>query len=342
MRSRVRQMLASVRDRLRHAFAWLFRWTASAKDVPAIKQTAWQRAKVDTSSFAAGRPILFGTFATAGVATVGIVAATLASGHSVAVQVVCGVVGAVGGFLLIVIVIVGICWLLAFPRQRNEARTEVRTLDPAAGDGAALAREFSAWVLTRRESIPRAGGFRLMTGVFPQQGMSSDTHYGLLRDQEKRADAVAAVEAETRSQYHERFRDPMTGILGDTAAVREPQTAADLEKLSVQLARATGTTPPPKVVLRALSREGHKLRNEMPADMSVEQRRAFEPRVDEYKARAVEALTECAPEFVSELESVPAYHPADLAAIPYYGDPAPLDGYLDGLLKFIDRAVKAA
>jgi hypothetical protein len=181
-----------------------------------------------------------------------------------------------------------------------------------------------------------------MTGIFPQQGMSSDTHYGFLRDREKRADADAASEAATRSQYHERFRDPIVGILGDTAAAREPQTVADLEKLSVQLARATGTKPPSKVVLRALSREGHKLRNEMPADLSIEQRSAFEPRVDEYKTRAVEALTECAPEFVSELESVPAYHPADFAAIPYHGDPAPLGGYLDGLLKVIDGAVKAA
>ena len=148
-------MLAPVRERLQRWFAWLFRWTASAKAVPAIKQTAWQRAKVDTSSFAAGRPILFGALAAAGVAVVGILAAVWTSGEPVLVQVVCGVVGAVVGFLLIALVIAIICWLRAFPKQRNEARKEVERLTGEPEPDAQLFKDFDAFLIAARAKEPQ-------------------------------------------------------------------------------------------------------------------------------------------------------------------------------------------
>lgn len=122
----------SVRSRLRSWFAWLFRWTASDEAVPSSEQSAWQRAKVDTSSFAARCPIWFGALVTAGAAAAGILAAIWTSGHSTPVIVVCGVVGALVGFLLVIALVSLICWLRAFPKQRNEARREVRRLEAAA------------------------------------------------------------------------------------------------------------------------------------------------------------------------------------------------------------------
>lgn len=122
----------SVRSRLRSWFAWLFHWTASAKAVPAIEQTAWQRAKVDTSSFAAGWPILFGALVTAGVAAGGVLPAVWTSGYTTLVIVVGAVAGALVGFFLVIALVALVCWLLAFPRQRNEARGEVKRLEAAA------------------------------------------------------------------------------------------------------------------------------------------------------------------------------------------------------------------
>jgi hypothetical protein len=334
--------MASVRKPLPRLFAWSLRWISSAEEIPALEQTAWQRARVDASSFAAGKPIRFGILTTAGAGGVGALAAVLASGVPLLLQIALGALGTVAGFLVAVLVIAAICWVLAFPKQRNEARTEGWRLHPTAADGPALVKEFSAWVLTRRESMPKAGGFRLGWGVFPQPGMSNETHYGLMRDREKRADDFAAVEAETRSQYHERFRDRVVSILGDVPSVREPQTIDDLEKLSVRLARATGTAPSPKVILRSLSREGHRLRREMSHNLSIEQRKVFEPRVDGFRARASEEFLDCAPEALRELEDIPAYHPADWDGVPMVGKPSQVDGYLDELLKVIDGAVKTA
>lgn len=60
------------------------------------------------------------------------------------------------GFITPVAVLFAIEWVSAFPRQREEARDEVKRFTQPA-DIAQLAREFSDWVLAKRASLPKRG-----------------------------------------------------------------------------------------------------------------------------------------------------------------------------------------
>ncbi len=224
-------MLAPVRERLQRWFAWLFRWTASAKAVPAIKQTAWQRAKVDTSSFAAGRPILFGALAAAGVAVVGILAAVWTSGEPVLVQVVCGVVGAVVGFLLIALVIAIICWLRAFPKQRNEARKEVERLTGEPEPDAQLFKDFDAFLIAARAKEPQE--IRTSANIFEKEGFQQ-----IVRVQNDYRSSLQEWWRETIGEYHERFRARVLLALKDTNeadTASDPKSFRDLERIDLEL-----------------------------------------------------------------------------------------------------------
>lgn len=173
-------------------------------------------------------------------------------------------------------------------------------------------------------------------------GESQDTHAQRRLESERRQDQIERIHAQARTEYHEQFRARVAAVLGETKEVQEPQTIADLEKLSVQVARAAGVSPSPKTALRTLSRDGFSLRNQIPAQPTVEQRKALEPQVDSFRERAAEELADCAPEFVSELEAVPAYDPADLDGIPLKGERVSLSDYMQQLLAVIGNAIKAA
>jgi hypothetical protein len=75
------------------------------------------------------------------------------SGYSTLVIVVGAIAGALVGFFLVIAVIAAISWLLAFPKQRNEARIEVQHLEGSdiakVGQGRAEA-QFAAAIRTRQ------------------------------------------------------------------------------------------------------------------------------------------------------------------------------------------------
>ncbi len=120
--------MAQTRRLLRRLFVLLLWWTTPAQSIPANEQTAWQRARTDTSSWANSAPILFGAITAAGGGALGALATSLISNAPILVEVVAGIVGAVTGFLLIVLAIAGVFWVLAPHRQRDEARTQVTRL----------------------------------------------------------------------------------------------------------------------------------------------------------------------------------------------------------------------
>jgi hypothetical protein len=286
-------------------------WAKEAEESDAHEQTAWGYGK-DRSIAAAKDGRAFGLAATVTTCAMPTVVGFATTHLPLEAQIALIVLAAAVGYVL-----VPVAWavgntLVAPYRQRDEARAQLREL---RSDSPKLAREFSDWVTAKRAVLPQFG-MRQQADLFAWGGMSEDTNARIRRDNEQRRDEIARVHATARGEYHERFRARVVDVLGDIPEAQEPQTIADLEKLSVRLARATGTPPPAKAVLRALSRDGHSLRNEIPVEPTVERRKALEPRVDSFRERAIEELSECAPEFVSELEHVPIYHPADLAAIP--------------------------
>lgn len=94
--------------------------------------------------------------------------------------------------------------------------------------------------------------------------------------------------------------------------------------------------------LRALSRDGHRLRDEMPAQLTVRERKAFEPRVDAFRQRARDVFLHHAPELIGDIDAIPEYHPADFDAVPLVDDPPAVDGYTDQLIELVDRATRAS
>jgi hypothetical protein len=229
--------MGSVRKRLRGWFAWLFRWTTSATEVPPLSQTAWQRAKTDTASFAAQRPIFFGALVTAGVGGVGALAAILAAGASPGLTILAGIGGALAGFFLIILLIAGVEWVLAFPRQRNEARGAVADLEGPEDDPAHLVEDFAAWLRVKKAALP-SGGFRQVPGIFPWGGISADTHAQQRRDHEQRQDAVEAIHATARTEYQAQFHDPILALLANDRDAENPRNIGAMQGL-LDFARAT-------------------------------------------------------------------------------------------------------
>lgn len=292
------------------------------------------------TAFSDTRAILRHWTIVAVVATLTLAASIIAavgSHFSVFEKIVLAAVGAGVGALIVLGPIVYLATLATAPhRQRNRARAELRGLRT---DPAAFATVYSGWFDAKRAALPRAG-WRQVVGVFPSPGVSADTHAQARQAAERRDDEIEAIHARARTEYQEQFRAGMESALGDTAAVRNPRTIDDLGKLRVALQEAALRNRTPKDGLRSLSRDGRELRDRIPVDPTIEERRALEPSVDGFYERATREVTGCAPEFVSELEKVPIYHPADFAAVPFKGDPAPLRGYVEGLLDVIDRAIR--
>lgn len=247
------------------------------------------------------------------------------------------VLAGLAAFAAVMLVLIVGNIVVAPVRLFEEARAGL--LEDLGTDPRALAKVFSDWVRTRQAALPQ-GGFRQSVGLFPWDGESADTHAQRRLDDERRKDGIERVHAQARTEYHERFRTFVTNVLGDTPQTREPQTIGDLETLSVRLARATGARPAPKVVLRALGHEGRKLHDGIPMEPTVEQREAFERRVDSFRDRVVEELSECAPEFVGEIDNISPYHPAALAEVPLEGSRLTLKRYVAELLAVVARATK--
>lgn len=150
------------------------------------------------------------------------------------------VAGASGFGAVIIVLIVGNL-ILAPVRLFEEARAG--RLTRADGDPQSLATEFSAWFDAKRAALPD-GGWRQVPSLFPSPGVSPDTHAQILRDSERRADAIEAVHAQARTEYQERFRSRVGVVLGDLPIVRSPRSIADLGKLRVSLVQAAkGETP---------------------------------------------------------------------------------------------------
>jgi hypothetical protein len=219
--------MAQVRVGLRSIFGWLLRWTASAKAVPRLKQTAWQRAKADTSAFAALRPILFGLLATVGAAAVGLSLPLLIPGLPPRWQVLVGVIGAGLGFVLVVLACAGISWLLAPVRQRDEARAEVDRLTEVPDADVGLFEDFDAFLAAARATEPQLITPPGFWGT--KESTPGYSGYCLLHDEWWR---------KTISGYHTDYRvRAMAALKGTKDAKRagDPTDFGDLDEIHAQL-----------------------------------------------------------------------------------------------------------
>ena len=112
-------------------------------------------------------------------------------------------------------------WLAAFPRQRNEARDELRRLTQPT-DIAQLSEKFSDWVAAKRAGLPQHG-LRVVPGIH-------DVDSEVWLNYEKRQDEIDRLHAKARAEYHERFRAAVVAVLGTVA--EEPKDIAALEELA--------------------------------------------------------------------------------------------------------------
>ena len=215
-------MDATVERSPRRWLARLFsRWAAPAAQVPRLEQSAAQRARVDTSAWVTRAPIRSGLLTTGSGAGATAFGAWLASALPVAAQAAVSVGAACVGFIAPVAVLFATEWVSTFPRQREEARDEVKRFTQPA-DIAQLAREFSEWVLAKRASLPKHG-----VRMIP---MLPDPDSEAWLNHEKRADEIARLQARARAEYHERFRAAVVGVLG--AEAEDPQDIGGLEELA--------------------------------------------------------------------------------------------------------------
>jgi hypothetical protein len=201
----------------------LRRFAAPATRVPKLEQSAAQRARVDTSAWAS-RPIRFGLLTTCAVAGAGVLGAVLASALPLAAQAAVAIGAAFVGFTAAVGALFAIEWLAAVPRQRNEARDELRQLTQPT-DIAQLSEKFSDWVAAKRAGLPQHG-LRVVPGV-------RDVGSEVWLNYEKRQDEIDRLHAKAREEYHERFRAAVVAVLGTVA--EEPKDIAALEELAEKL-----------------------------------------------------------------------------------------------------------
>jgi hypothetical protein len=108
----------------------LGRWAARADDVRRPEQSAFQRARVDTSAWAGSSPIRFGLLTAACIAGGSAVSVWLADGLALGWQVTAGIAGAAVGFVLAAVIVFTVAWVTAPVRQRNEARRAIRARSP--------------------------------------------------------------------------------------------------------------------------------------------------------------------------------------------------------------------
>jgi hypothetical protein len=211
----------------------LRRFAAPATRVPKLEQSAAQRARVETSAWAS-RPIRFGLLTTCAVAGAGVLGAVLASALPLAAQVAVAIGAAFVGFVTAVGALFAIEWLAAFPRQRNEARDELRRLTQPT-DIAQLSEKFSDWVAAKRAGLPQHG-LRVVPGIH-------DVDSEVWLNYEKRQDEIDRLHAKAREEYHERFRAAVVAVLGTVA--EEPKDIAALEELAESCALSRPGTREP-------------------------------------------------------------------------------------------------
>ena len=102
----------------------------------------------------------------------------------------------------------------------------------------------------------------------------------------------------------------------------------------------TAAADTPAEQMRNLSRRGHELALEVPAESTPAQLARFEPRIDQWAAELRELLLVEHPEFLGALDGLPPYHRASLAGIPIVGDPGGADVFLNSLLAILDGAIR--
>jgi hypothetical protein len=118
-------------------------------------------------------------------------------------------------------------WVAAFPRQRNEARAEIRRLTQRT-DVAGLAQEFSEWAAAKRAALP-VHGVRRVASIFDHDSEAWAGH-------ERRADEIATLQARARAEYHELFRPRVVDVL--SADTPDPMDIAELGELAEKLRAA--------------------------------------------------------------------------------------------------------
>lgn len=212
-----------------HPVQRLRRLAARAEPSPTLDQTALQRARADTGTFVGRRPIKFLALTACAIAAATATGAVLAAKLPLIQQILVAVGGALVGVFVPVTVILASSWLLAFPRQRTEARAELRRATQPA-DLAGLAQGFSTWAAAKSAARPRFGGL-------PMQAMFSSDH-PLNAIHHERNDDLARYDAEARGEYHQRFRNRVMKIVGTDW--REPQTTADLVALAERVQTLAG------------------------------------------------------------------------------------------------------
>jgi len=110
----------------------------------------------------------------------------------------------------------------------------VKRLLPGENDPQVLAADFSTWVLAKRAVMPAASGWQLL---FPQPGVSMDTHVQVANDQAKQRAAAEARLAEIRGEYHSRFREQVVALLPESTVASDPWNLDDFGKLEQEILR---------------------------------------------------------------------------------------------------------
>jgi hypothetical protein len=200
-------------------------WLIPAHEVPTFEQSTVVRARVDTAEWIGDRPVLCGLATTAATAAAIALGAVLAAPFSLAGQ--CGVAAGAGciGFAATLIVVFVTQFVLAAPRQRDEARAELQRLAQPE-DLVVFSQEFSAAAMAMQASLPKYG-MRLIPSIFDENTQARAEH-------EKREDGLARLHAGARADYHRRFRQTVVSVLGSDA--ESPAGIGEIVELAERLA----------------------------------------------------------------------------------------------------------
>lgn len=215
----------SVANRLRRARSTaLLGIAAGAEHVPHLQQSALQRARVDTSRLVA-RPIVFALTTGCVIAAATVIGTVVAAKLPLLLQIGVGIAAVIAGMLVAVVAILGCFLLLAIPRQRTEAREELtRLTHPTDFEG--LAKELSNWVAEKEAAVPQFG-------AVPQEAMFVDGDHPLSALFNERQDELARLDAQARTEYHQRFRARVSAIVG--ADLPDPQTVSEFTELAARV-----------------------------------------------------------------------------------------------------------
>ncbi len=202
--------------------------SARAGEVPTFEQSALQRARVDTSAWVERASIRFHLVAAGTAGGAGVLGAALAAALPIGVQITVAIASSCLGFLAPLAVLFTTAWVVALPRQRDEAREEIKVLTQPA-DLSQFALDFSDWVAEKRAGLPRYEGFSRLPSIFHDDPKDWSAY-------ERRRDDTAKLQAQARSEYHQRFRRPVVAVLG--AQAEDPDDITALVELSEKLSKA--------------------------------------------------------------------------------------------------------